>query len=91
MIQRKFHFTSALTSSGLAEGRERFVDQHGMIENVEAGMKDGTRSRHCHPAVAKHSHAHQRLMVGLAERAGPGRTVSDLREAMYGLLEALAR
>lgn len=87
MIQRKFHFTSALTSSGWQKDVGVSVDQHGMIENVEAGMKDGTLIKGIAiPAVPNvHSHAHQRLMVGLAERAGPGAdSFWTWREVMYG-------
>ena len=87
MIQRKFHFTSALTSSGWQKDVSVSVDQHGMIENVAAGMKDGTLIKGIAiPAVPNvHSHAHQRLMVGLAERAGPGAdSFWTWREAMYG-------
>ena len=87
MIQRKFHFTSALTSSGWQKDVGVSVDQQGMIENVEAGAKDGTLIKGIAiPAVPNvHSHAHQRLMVGLAERAGPGAdSFWTWREAMYG-------
>ena len=87
MIQRKFHFTSALTSSGWQKDVGVSVDQHGMIENVEAGAKDGTLIKGIAiPAVPNvHSHAHQRLMVGLAERAGPGAdSFWTWREVMYG-------
>jgi formimidoylglutamate deiminase len=87
MIQRKFHFTSALTSSGWQKDVGVSVDQHGMIENVEAGMKGGTLiTGIAIPAVPNvHSHAHQRLMAGLAERAGPGAdSFWTWREVMYG-------
>ena len=87
MIQGKFHFTSALTSSGWQNDVSISVDQSGMIESVAAGAKDGTLiSGIAIPAVPNiHSHAHQRLMVGLAERAGPGAdSFWTWREAMYG-------
>ncbi len=87
MTQGKFRFTSALTSSGWQKDVSVSVDQNGMIENVEAGAKDGTLiSGIAIPAVPNvHSHAHQRLMVGLAERAGPGAdSFWTWREAMYG-------
>jgi formimidoylglutamate deiminase len=87
MAQRKFRFTSALTSSGWQKDVGVSVDQNGMIENVEAGVKGGTLiTGIAVPAVANvHSHAHQRLMVGLAERAGPGTdSFWTWREAMYG-------
>jgi formimidoylglutamate deiminase len=87
MIQGKFRFTSALTSSGWQEDVSVSVDQNGMIESVAMGAKDGTLiSGIAVPAVPNvHSHAHQRLMVGLAERAGPGAdSFWTWREAMYG-------
>jgi formimidoylglutamate deiminase len=87
MVQRKFHFTSALTSSGWQKDVGVSVDQHGLIENVETGMNGGTLiTGIAVPAVANvHSHAHQRLMVGLAEKAGPGTdSFWTWREAMYG-------
>jgi formimidoylglutamate deiminase len=52
-----------------------------------AGAKDETLiSGIAIPAVPNvHSHAHQRLMMGLAERAGPGvDSFWTWREAMYG-------
>ncbi len=58
-----------------------------MIENIEAGAKGGALvTGIAIPAVPNvHSHAHQRLMVGLAERAGPGAdSFWTWREAMYG-------
>jgi formimidoylglutamate deiminase len=87
MIQGKFRFTSALTSSGWQKDVIVSVDKSGMIESVTAGAKDGTLiSGIAIPAVPNvHSHAHQRLMVGLAERAGPGAdSFWTWREAMYG-------
>ncbi|MDP1702774.1 MAG: formimidoylglutamate deiminase [Aestuariivirga sp.] len=87
MIQGKFRFTSALTSSGWQKDVAVVVDQNGMIENIETDAKDGTPIRGIAiPAAPNvHSHAHQRLMVGLAERAGPGAdSFWTWREAMYG-------
>jgi formimidoylglutamate deiminase len=87
MTKGKFRFTLALTSSGWQKNVAVFVDQNGMIENVETGAKDGTLIKGIAiPAVPNvHSHAHQRLMVGLAERAGPGAdSFWTWREAMYG-------
>jgi formimidoylglutamate deiminase len=87
MTQGKFRFTSALTSSGWRKDVAIAVDQNGMIESIEAGLKGGELiSGIAIPAVPNiHSHAHQRLMVGLAERAGPGAdSFWTWREAMYG-------
>ena len=87
MKQRKFHFVSALTSSGWKNDVVVAVGDTGIIESVEAGVKGGTLIKGVAiPAVPNvHSHAHQRLMVGLAERAGPGTdSFWTWREAMYG-------
>ena len=87
MTQGKFRFTSALTSSGWQKNVAVAVDQNGMIESVAADAKDGALIPGIAiPAVPNvHSHAHQRLMVGLAERAGRGAdSFWTWREAMYG-------
>ena len=87
MKQRKFHFVSALTSSGWKNDVVVAVDDTGIIESVEAGVKGGPLIKGVAiPAVPNvHSHAHQRLMAGLAERAGPGNdSFWTWREAMYG-------
>jgi len=93
MTQGKFRFTSALTSSGWQKDVSVSVGQNGMIESVMAGSKDGTLiSGLAIPAVPNvHSHAHQRLMVGLAERAGPGAdSFWTWRETMYGFALTLS-
>ena len=87
MTKRKFRFTSALTASGWQKDVVISVDEAGIIESVEAEAKDGTLIRGIAiPAISNvHSHAHQRLMVGLAERAGPGAdSFWTWREVMYG-------
>jgi formimidoylglutamate deiminase len=87
MAQSKFRFASALTSLGWRQDVAVSVGETGMIENVEAEAKGGTLiSGTAIPAVPNvHSHAHQRLMVGLAERAGPAAdSFWTWREAMYG-------
>lgn len=87
MIQRKFQFTSALTSSGWKNDVAIAVDDAGIIESVDAGVKTGTPiAGIAIPAVSNvHSHAHQRLMLGLAERAGSGAdSFWTWREVMYG-------
>jgi formimidoylglutamate deiminase len=87
MGSAKFHFASALTSAGWQDGITVAIDAAGMIASVQAGSAEG---RHIDgiaiPAVPNvHSHAHQRLMVGLAERAGPGAdSFWTWRETMYG-------
>ena len=87
MTQRKFHFTSALTASGWQSNVGISVDAAGVIESIESGVRGEPRIKGIAiPAMPNvHSHAHQRLMVGLAERAGPGAdSFWTWREAMYG-------
>jgi formimidoylglutamate deiminase len=87
MTQSKFRFTSALTSSGWQKDVSVSVYQNGMIENIETGAKAGALIKGIAiPAVPNvHSHAHQRLMVGLAEHSGPAAdSFWTWRETMYG-------
>ena len=87
MAQRKFRFSSALTAFGWRKNVGISVDENGMIEKIVGDAKDGTLiSGVAIPAVPNiHSHAHQRLMVGLAERAGPGAdSFWTWRDVMYG-------
>ena len=87
MTQRKFHFTSALTAFGWQSNVGISVDAAGVIESIEPGVRGEPLIKGIAiPAMPNvHSHAHQRLMVGLAERAGPGAdSFWTWREAMYG-------
>ena len=83
----KFHFASALTAQGWQDDVTIGVDAHGTIQSVVPNSKDGSKiSGIAIPAVANvHSHAHQRFMLGLAEKAGPGAdSFWTWREVMYG-------
>ena len=87
MGSKKFHFASALTGDGWQNDVTVAVDTAGMIASVQAGWTAGLHIKGIAvPAVPNvHSHAHQRLMLGLAERAGPGAdSFWTWREAMYG-------
>ncbi len=89
MKQRKLKFASALLPSGWASDVTLTIDAQGMIEKVKAGSSDKTAKAlrgFAIPAVPNvHSHAHQRLMAGLAEVAGPGAdSFWTWREVMYG-------
>jgi formimidoylglutamate deiminase len=87
MTQRKFRFTSALTTIGWQKDVCVAVDKTGMIDSIAFNMRDGRLIRGIAiPAVPNvHSHAHQRLMAGLAEKAGPGAdSFWTWREVMYG-------
>lgn len=90
MESSNLHFSSALTDEGWMQDVAIQIDAAGFIERIEEGSRDG---RHVNgtavPAMPNiHSHAHQRLMQGLAERAGFARTGQDSfwtwREIMYG-------
>jgi formimidoylglutamate deiminase len=87
MESGKLHFAEALTPDGWRRDVSVTVDGNGMILSVVAGEVAGRRSMGIAvPAMANlHSHAHQRLMQGLAERAGPGAdSFWTWREVMYG-------
>lgn len=87
MQSRKLHFTSALTSEGWLEEIDVALDHAGMITGIRAGVAGTPTTKGIAvPAMPNvHSHAHQRLMLGLAERAGPGAdSFWTWREAMYG-------
>lgn len=83
----KFHFSSALTAQGWQDNVTVAVDPGGLIESVTSGSRAGHHIRGIAvPAVPNvHSHAHQRFMQGLAEKAGPGAdSFWTWREVMYG-------
>ncbi len=89
MDQRKLKFATALLPHGWKSDVTLTIDAAGMIEKVEAGS--GERSAKALKGIAipaipnVHSHAHQRLMAGLAEVAGPGAdSFWTWREVMYG-------
>jgi formimidoylglutamate deiminase len=88
MQSTKLHFASALTPQGWREDVTVAAGPDGAITAVTAGAAEC--AEHVPgiaiPAVPNvHSHAHQRFMAGLAERAGPGAdSFWTWREAMYG-------
>jgi len=87
MQSGKLHFASALTPDGWRDNVSITLGTGGMITLVEPGAKaPATAKGIAVPAMPNlHSHAHQRLMVGLAERAGPGAdSFWTWREVMYG-------
>ncbi|MCX7348388.1 MAG: formimidoylglutamate deiminase [Alphaproteobacteria bacterium] len=86
MQSRKFHFASVLTPKGWQRDVSVTVDGSGMIAHVGVGEGGERISGIAVPAMPNvHSHAHQRFMLGLAERAGPGAdSFWTWREAMYG-------
>lgn len=87
---RDFLLRRALLPSGWADDVWLRVDDRGFVSSVEVGVSDPpsssiTVSGPSLPGVANvHSHAHQRLMAGRAERAGPGKdSFWTWRETMY--------
>jgi formimidoylglutamate deiminase len=89
MPERKLCLSSALLPSGWHDDVVVHLDEAGFISQVETGERpqDGMRLNGIAvPGVANvHSHAHQRAMVGLAERSGSGAdSFWTWREAMYG-------
>ena len=88
MTSRKLKFAHALLPEGWKDNVLLTLGDDGMIENIAAGSiesADNTLSGFAIPAVPNiHSHAHQRLMAGLAEVAGPGAdSFWTWRETMY--------
>lgn len=87
MQVRKFHFTCVLTPQGWHRDLTVTVDAAGMIVRVAHDRGDGAERLPglAIPAMPNvHSHAHQRFMLALAERAGPGAdSFWTWREAMY--------
>ena len=87
MESRKLQFASALTPEGWRDNVSVSLDAAGTITTVTANVAAQPIVKGIAvPAMANlHSHAHQRLMLGLAERAGPGAdSFWTWREAMYG-------
>ncbi len=88
MQSTKLHFASLLTPEGWQRDVSVAVNADGVIIGLASGRaEDALRiDGIAVPAMPNvHSHAHQRFMQGLAERAGPGAdSFWTWREAMYG-------
>ncbi len=88
MDTSRFHFGAVLTPDGWREDVTISVASDGCIRQLQNGYCGNARRIRgiAIPAMPNvHSHAHQRLMLGLAERAGPGAdSFWTWREAMYG-------
>jgi len=82
-------FARALLPDGWAVGVALSVDAEGTIASVETGVTGGRGI--AVPGVPNcHSHAFQRAMAGLTERAGPkGDTFWTWREQMYRFAQAI--
>ncbi len=89
----KLFFDSALLPEGWAADVAIQVGDDGMIREVRAGAEpDAVREAIAVPGIANlHSHAFQRGMAGLAERAGSGPdSFWTWREVMYRFLDRLS-
>ena len=85
---------SALLPAGWAENVRVTLDAGGSVTAVEAGAAPGDAERLAGPVLPGmpnlHSHAFQRAMAGLTERASPtGDDFWSWREAMYRFLAVL--
>jgi len=84
---------SALLHDGWADSVEIDIDLNGNIADVSAGVdyRGGERVELLIPAIANvHSHAHQRAMAGLGERAGDSDdSFWSWRKVMYHYLERI--
>ena len=93
----KIWAASALLSSGWADSVEITIDPQGDIESISSNQPytGGDRAELLIPAIPNvHSHAHQRAMSGLGERAGlTGNAAKDSfwtwRKVMYHYLERI--
>jgi formimidoylglutamate deiminase len=93
-MPRRYLAPSAMLPSGWADDVLIIVDDDGSIASVASGMIDVTAERLNGPVVPGmpnlHSHAFQRAMAGLTQRAGPeGDSFWAWRELMYRFLARL--
>ena len=84
------HFTKALLPGGWANNVRVSIDDSGIISNIEKEIS-GANHGCLLPGMANlHSHAHQRAMAGLAERAGNSDdSFWTWRKIMYQFLQAI--
>src|SRR5689334_11064096 len=83
MSQGKASFAKVLLATGWSSDIEIAWDGEGTITSLSAAKSAGGGI--AVPAIANvHSHAHQRLMAGFAEKAGPtADSFWTWRETMY--------
>lgn len=94
MSIRKIKFETALLPDGWASDVLVDTDEAGTITAVtprSGAPADASITGTAIPAVPNvHSHAHQRAMIGLAERSGPGSdSFWTWRETMYGFARVM--
>ena len=89
----KIWASSALLASGWAESVEISIDANGDIESItpNSAYDSGDRAEVLLAAIPNlHSHAHQRAMAGLGERAGDSEdSFWTWRKVMYHYLERI--
>ncbi|MEQ9325837.1 MAG: formimidoylglutamate deiminase [Rhodospirillales bacterium] len=90
----KYRFEEILLTGGWQTDQVVSLGEDGRITGIEAAAPDSTLPVVRGIAVPGlpnlHSHAFQRAMAGLAERAGPGAdSFWTWRQVMYGFLETL--
>ena len=88
------HLTQALLSDGWANNVRVSIDESGTISQIEKDISGASSyaTKGCLlPGIANlHSHAHQRAMAGLAERAGnTDDSFWSWRKIMYQFLQAI--
>jgi formimidoylglutamate deiminase len=93
-MPRRYLASSALLPSGWAQSVLIDVDDEGTIASVTAGADDGGAESLHGPVIPGmpnlHSHAFQRAMAGLTQKAGPeGDSFWAWRELMYRFLARL--
>lgn len=80
-------FSRALTPAGWRDNVRVELDAHGMIRSLQSGCSDAALTAIGGLAIPgvpnAHSHAHQRLLAGLAETAVGRDSFSRWRELMY--------
>lgn len=87
---KNLHYKTALLPNGWADDVSVDIDDSGNISSVRSGIS-GSVEGCLLPGMANlHSHAHQRAMAGLAERAGESYdSFWTWRTTMYGFLDAI--
>lgn len=84
------HFESALLPDGWVNNVRISIDINGTISNIEKGIS-GANNGCLLPGIANlHSHAHQRAIAGLTERAGStDDSFWTWRKTMYQFLQTI--
>ena len=84
------HFKTALLPSGWAHDVAIDIDASGNISKIETGVADAVDGCLLPGMANLHSHAHQRAMAGLAEKAGDSSdSFWTWRTTMYGFLDKI--